>query len=56
MKDLTKKILISLTLMSSLEVVHAAYPDQPIKLVRLVECALGDCYRRVCADRCIGYC
>ena len=33
MKDLTKKILISLTLMSSLEVAHAAYPDQPIKLV-----------------------
>ena len=33
MKDLTKTILISLTLMSSLEVAHAAYPDQPIKLV-----------------------
>ena len=33
MKDLTKKILISLMLMSSLEVAQAAYPDQPIKLV-----------------------
>jgi len=33
MKELTKKILISLTLMSTLEVAQAAYPDQPIKLV-----------------------
>lgn len=33
MKDLTKTILVSLTLLSSVSVVHAAYPDQAIKLV-----------------------
>jgi tripartite-type tricarboxylate transporter receptor subunit TctC len=33
MKDLTKTILVSLTLLSSVSVAHAAYPDQAIKLV-----------------------
>jgi tripartite-type tricarboxylate transporter receptor subunit TctC len=33
MKQLTKKILLAMTLMASFEVAHAAYPDQPIKLV-----------------------
>jgi tripartite-type tricarboxylate transporter receptor subunit TctC len=33
MKQLTKKILTSLMLMSSLDMAHAAYPDQSIKLV-----------------------
>lgn len=33
MKQLTKKILISLMLMASIEVAHTAYPEQPIKLV-----------------------
>ena len=33
MKDLAKTILVSLTLLSLVSVVHAAYPDQAIKLV-----------------------
>jgi tripartite-type tricarboxylate transporter receptor subunit TctC len=33
MKDLTKKIFIGLTLAASLQTAHAAYPEQPIKLV-----------------------
>jgi tripartite-type tricarboxylate transporter receptor subunit TctC len=33
MKQLTKKILVTMTLMASLSAVHAAFPDQPIKLV-----------------------
>ena len=49
MKQLTKKIFVAMTLMTSFGVVHAAYPDQPITVIVPFPPGIVDGYARLVA-------